>query len=336
MRLRSLQLYFLFGTLVRSLQDINPGRQIGDGERASSICSNLESFFHLIDRLNLHVTKRHFAYQNLHRISKELKALPEDATLTDRHASLIRQYMNDICGTVQAELDVMWTFIVTPKRYDSALLLNNVSDLLGPRVYGRLPEIAQYDLTQAGRCLAFELPTATAFHLLRATEAVLRAFYSTLVKRGRIHNNLWGSIIADLRKHKSAKSYSVLLDHLDNIRRSFRNPTQHPDAKHDIDEIQDLWGLCLDAINRMARALPAPPDEVPFEYPIRRHDAAEQGERPPSCIPAAMAAFPFLANIQISHPRMEGEATTSATSRESRSEGEIPPLGEFSSGQIHS
>jgi len=42
---------------------------------------------------------------------------------------------------------------------------------------------------------------------------------------------------------------------LDNIRRSFRNPTQHPDKIYDIQEVQDLFGLCIDAINRMITLL---------------------------------------------------------------------------------
>jgi len=44
-------------------------------------------------------------------------------------------------------------------------------------------------------------------------------------------------------------------DHLDHIRRSFRNPTQHPDKIYDIQEAQDLFGLCVDAVNRMSRSV---------------------------------------------------------------------------------
>ena len=46
------------------------------------------------------------------------------------------------------------------------------------------PDIAKIDLAEAGRALAFELPTAAAFQLLRATEQVLRDFYVDWVPSG--------------------------------------------------------------------------------------------------------------------------------------------------------
>jgi len=66
---------------------------------------------------------------------------------------------------------------------------------------------------------------------------------------------MWGNMVADLRKRRAARGYEVLLNHLDNIRSSFRNPTAHPEKFFDIQEAQDLWSLCVDAVNRMARAL---------------------------------------------------------------------------------
>jgi hypothetical protein len=43
----------------------------------------------------------------------------------------------------------------------------------------------------------------------------------------------------------------LILQNLDHIRVNFRNPTQHPDKIYDIQEVQDLFGLCVDAANRM-------------------------------------------------------------------------------------
>jgi hypothetical protein len=67
---------------------------------------------------------------------------------------------------------------------------------------------------------------------------------------------MWGAMVQDLRKRRKARPYEVLINNLDNIRNSFRNPTQHPEKIYDIHEVQDLWGICIDAINRMAVALP--------------------------------------------------------------------------------
>jgi hypothetical protein len=45
---------------------------------------------------------------------------------------------------------------------------------------------------------------------------------------------------------------SPLLENLTNIRRSLRNPTQHPEKVYVIDDVQDLFGLCVDVIRRMS------------------------------------------------------------------------------------
>jgi len=41
---------------------------------------------------------------------------------------------------------------------------------------------------------------------------------------------------------------------LDLLREHFRNPTQHPERVYDLDGVQDLLGLCLNAIKQMARS----------------------------------------------------------------------------------
>ena len=79
--------------------------------------------------------------------------------------------------------------------------------------------------------------------------------YSQMVKRNRITSTLWGQIVNDLRRKSLTKKYDALNNHLDNIRVSFRNPTQHPEKTYDIDEAQDLWSVCVDVVNRMVRIL---------------------------------------------------------------------------------
>ena len=67
---------------------------------------------------------------------------------------------------------------------------------------------------------------------------------------------MWGPVVTDLRRRPKTKEHTTLYNNLDNIRLSFRNPTQHPEKLYDIHETQDLWHLCAEVINRMARLLP--------------------------------------------------------------------------------
>ena len=65
---------------------------------------------------------------------------------------------------------------------------------------------------------------------------------------------MWGDIVSDLRKQKRPPS-KPLMDNLDNIRVNFRNPTQHPDARYDLDEAQDLLAVCIEVVNRMMKEI---------------------------------------------------------------------------------
>jgi hypothetical protein len=212
--------------------------------------------------LNLQVTYR--ASGELWKIKKELEKTDEDAILTNEQAQNLETAMDSIRKTLVAELLGFEVYIITPKRIDVNKLVSNVESLFAPEVFYWLPEIAQHDLEEAGKCLAFERATASAFHLMRATESVLREFYCHHVKRSRVKPMLWGPMVQSLRrrtKFKGNETYLALFNNLDNIRRSFRNPTQHPDKIYDIQEAQDLWGLSVDVINRMAKDLI---EEIPF------------------------------------------------------------------------
>ncbi len=120
----------------------------------------------------------------------------------------------------------------------------------------RVTTAASRSLSEAGKCTAFERPTAAAFHLMRATEAMLRKYYCAVVRRSR-RTLMWGPMVRHLRERRDSSRHGPVLEQLDHIRVSFRNPTQHPEMRYTMDEVQDLWGVCTDVLSRMARQLPS-------------------------------------------------------------------------------
>jgi hypothetical protein len=154
-------------------------------------------------------------------------------------------------ATATGEASGMLVYVAREHRFATDRLLNDVGFLMAPGVFEHLPEIAQGDFAQAGKCIAYEVPTAAAFHLMRGTEAVLRWFHRSIIKRGA-KAQMWGPILNELRARRNGPP-RTLLDNLDNIRNNFRNPTQHPDKVYDIQEAQDLFSLSLDVVNRMVR-----------------------------------------------------------------------------------
>ena len=61
---------------------------------------------------------------------------------------------------------------------------------------------------------------------------------------------MWGPILTALRTIRRPPPPALIVN-LDDIRVSFRNPTQHPDKVYDIDEAQDVFIRCIGAVNQM-------------------------------------------------------------------------------------
>jgi hypothetical protein len=251
MEKKSIYGYFFFGTAVRYLQDASAGFPIFE---AGYVLDNINLCLNELDRLELTVTKN-ASWDLIKFRDKLMKIRNKKAALTQKQAKELNEICHTLRPTLLAELQTHEAYIITPKRFDTDKLLNDIASLMSPNIFSSLPEITQYDLMEAGKCIAFERPTAAAFHLLRATEAVLRHFYCTLIRTKHVPNLLWGDMVQDLRTRKKTKQHTTLYNNLDNIRNSYRNPTQHPEAIYDIHEAQDLLPLCFEVITRMTKIL---------------------------------------------------------------------------------
>lgn len=243
--------YWFFGTCIRFLQDAHPGVAVhGTG----MILEVLETTVARLEELDLKVTLNTAALEKLEKLLKELKESEESAVLSVPQTTILRSQTDDLRLTLQAELLTLKAFVTSPKRLSTDSILKNPAALLAPGVYEALTEISKHDLSEAAKCILYERPTAAAFHLMRAVEDCLRTYYCHFVRRNRCRPLLWGPMVIGLSNHRKTKTHTALLKNLDNIRLSFRNPTQHPDKVYDIEEIQDLWGLAVDVINRMNKA----------------------------------------------------------------------------------
>ena len=249
MRKEQVSQYYFFGTTMRYLQDARTGWSI-KGEAV--VLENIIWFFEHLENMNLPVTFR--ASHRLVDFQTELEE-SEENTLTNEQASKLAEIMREIRFTLDAEIPGIEAYITSPKRFDVELLSADISELFSPGTFEQFPDIAKYDFIEAGKCIVFERATAAAFHVLRGTEANLRHYYKSMVKQNRINSGMWGPIVQDLRRKNKTKKFVALNNHLDNIRISFRNPTQHPEAIYDIHESQDLLSVCIDVNNKMFKVL---------------------------------------------------------------------------------
>jgi len=237
---KSLQFYFYFGTAVRYLQDARPGDRIADDpEGGRRVRTNLARLFADLADLNLRVTPGTTAAQRLRELLQQFGECGDDAVLSEIQHQTLETNVTELRASLEAELRSINAYSLTPGRENLEALHEDPAALFPPEIYAAVPEIAKRDLAAAARCMAFELPTAATFHLVRAVDAVLQAFYASPAAARRRTN------------------HTELFERLDRIRTEYRNPLQQPLAEFSTDEAESLWFSAVDVIDRMIPSLAA-------------------------------------------------------------------------------
>jgi hypothetical protein len=117
----------------------------------------------------------------------------------------------------------------------------------GARVAVWFPEL-EYDITEAGNCIAFDRGTACVFHLMRVIEAGVQRFGTRLCVPLASEKN-WQVILDLINKAIKARdpklqetmALSGTASHLYNVKITWRNPTMHPTSKYTPDEAKDIY-----------------------------------------------------------------------------------------------
>lgn len=160
-----------------------------------------------------------------------------------------------------AELQTLATYHVTQKAiYSTTDLVDRAENIFLPPTLQKLgPEVLE-EVRQSGRCLAFEIATASAFHMMRATELVMREYYISVCKptagaKTKLDN--WGAYITEL-KNSPAPEVKEVVAILQQIKDRHRNPIMHPEVVLSPDEAFTLFEIAKAAIIVMADQLPPP------------------------------------------------------------------------------
>jgi hypothetical protein len=157
---------------------------------------------------------------------------------------------------LQAELGSFQAYFVVRKApYDTLSLLENGETLFPPDLASKAPD-AVFDIREAAKCLAYEMPTACGFHAFRAMETVLRRYYGHVTGGKALPKvrNL-GVYINALAKDGDPK----LLSSLTQVKDLHRNPLIHPETVLTTEEAINILGLVRSAVSVMLAALPAVP-----------------------------------------------------------------------------
>jgi hypothetical protein len=178
-------------------------------------------------------------------------------------AQLILVAVTDFETVFKNDTPSMAAFWVQQKGiYRTDDLIDHAEMHIPSSVTNYLSSQAKVDLRDAGRCLAFNLPTATAFHVWRALEITFGEYYVSLTgdsfEKAKIARN-WGAYIKALNE---AGADPKITGNLDHIRAEYRNPVMHPNVNVLPEEAFALVGIGFSAItqvlNEIAHVMSAP------------------------------------------------------------------------------
>ncbi len=148
------------------------------------------------------------------------------------------------------QLDV---FTVTAKGlYSTRALIERPEAKFPANLLAVMPQKTIQDLQEAGRCLAFERPTACAFHICRATEALMLAYYEKLARKPwAFAKRDWNIYNDHLAKEGAPKAITNRLAEI----RTDRNAYAHPDITVPLDEGPIVYDLCTGVMFYMAKEM---------------------------------------------------------------------------------
>lgn len=127
------------------------------------------------------------------------------------------------------------------------------------------------EVRQSGMCLAFDCATASAFHMMRATESVMHDYYIVCCKptsKQKLGN--WGAYIKELAKLQDTEVQEVVAL-LQQIKDRHRNLIMHPEITLTPDEAFTLFEIGQSAIIAMANRLPVAKKKTKVSPVKRKH-----------------------------------------------------------------
>lgn len=191
--------------------------------------------------LDLRVSVREFQKFNdwLDRFSRDFKSGSAEAM---EWQAGVKSRLDLITSVIHSELEQRIFLTLDAK----AAEFYDQKELFGKEVIGKFPTI-QFDMTEAGNCLATGRGTACVFHLMRIMEVGVQQFGSKVGVPLAAEKN-WQNILDEINKairtlppkdagtiamcHAAANLYSVKL--------AWRNEVMHPNDTYTLEEADNL------------------------------------------------------------------------------------------------
>ena len=140
---------------------------------------------------------------------------------------------------MKAECDSLATYAISQKgAYSTPDLIEHAENMIPETTRTLLPSAVIKDVQEAGRCLAFDLPTASGFHILRAVELVMIELWGQIKTGADKKPTNWGAYIAKFEASNIDLKITTMLRNLKDL---YRNPNAHPEDTLKEDESNNAF-----------------------------------------------------------------------------------------------
>lgn len=141
--------------------------------------------------------------------------------------------------------------------YKTQTLVSNGAKIIPEEYHSDIPAEALAEFDNAGKCLAFDLPTSCGFHALRGLELVMDAYLVAFgINTKRLRS--WNMYIQAAKKliddeNAPSKPSPKVAAMLDRMRELDRNPLMHPRDTLDTLSADQLYKLCAITVGEIVR-----------------------------------------------------------------------------------
>lgn len=188
--------------------------------------------------------------------------------------------------------------------YRTSSLVSEGAGIIPAEIQPDVPRETLAELNSAGRCLAFDLPTACGFHALRGLELVMDEYLKCFNVGSK--KRTWNDYVKALSKliedpKSQAKPAPKVAAMLDRMRELERNPLMHPRDTLDAVQADMLFKLCAITVIEIAR-----------DMKTKRMEVQPRRLAPPPPPPSPLAIPPSLQSPPIATDEAVGAPQISA------------------------
>lgn len=255
MKQTDLNVFFLLGAALEHFRKLSIGMKIAEVVLTLALPEQwLDAFLKQTEGVSLPDSRT--SAKRLHSIIVHITKgwiQNTDRTLAQGELWMLDQGKNKFVSDFARECKNIDVFTVTPKGlYSTRALIEAAETKFPENLLKVMPQQTIQDLKEAGRCLAFEVPTACAFYVCRATEALMLRYYEVLAGQAwSFPRRDWYNYNTQLAALHAPPAITNRLGEI----RADRNAYAHPEITVPLDEAIVVFDLCNGVIHLMAKEI---------------------------------------------------------------------------------